>query len=75
MQSENFHIFSPEPWQIFIQNLHEVLVFLGKEIQFSSNEGHHLYSKQESNSKLEKYINSFKQFFPEKQLSSIFIIT
>ena len=39
----------------------------------SSIEVQHLYAKGESNSKIEKYIDSFKQFFPQEQLS--FIIT
>ena len=36
-------------------------------IQFSSIEGQHLYSKGENNGKKEKYIDSFKQFFPQEQ--------
>ena len=46
MQNENFHIFPPERWAKFIQNLHKV--FLVKRIEFSSNEGQHLYSRGES---------------------------
>ena len=48
-----------------IQNLHEVHIFLGKRKPiYSLNEGQHLHSKGESNSRIEKYIESFKQFFP-----------
>ena len=55
MQNENFHIFSPEP----------------RGIQVSSNESQHLYSRGESNCKIEKHIDNFKQFFPQEKLSSV----
>ena len=47
-----------------------------KGIQFSSNEGQHLYSKGERYSKIERYIDSFKQYFPQEQfIKPNFIIT
>ena len=33
----------------------------------------HLYAKGKSNNKIEKYIDSFKQFFPQEQLSPILL--
>ena len=38
-----------------------------------SNEGQHLYAKGENKSKIEKYIDSFKQFFPQEQLSPVLL--
>ena len=40
-------------------------------MQVSSNEGQHLYSRGESNNKIEKYIENFKQLFPQEQLSPV----
>ena len=37
----------------------------------SSIEGQHVYANGESYSKIEKYIDSFKQFFPQEQLSPV----
>ena len=69
MPNKNFQFCSPEQRAKFIQNLHKH--FKVKGIQVSSNEGQHLYSRGESNCKIEKYIANFKQFFPQEQLSPI----
>ena len=50
------------------------MYFQVKGIQFSSNEGQLLYSKGETNSKIEKYIDSFKQYFPQEQLGPILLL-
>ena len=49
-------------------------IFKEKEFTLiSSNEGQHMYAKGESNSKIVKYIDSFKQFFPEEQFSPVLL--
>ena len=49
------------------------MYFLVKGIQFSSNEGQHLNAKEERNNRIGKYIDSFKQIFPQEQLRSILL--
>ena len=46
-----------------------------REFNLISNEGQHLYAKGERNSKIEKYIDSFKQFFLKSTIKPSCIIT
>ena len=63
MQNENFYIWCAK----FIKNLDKV--FLCKRNQVSSNEGQHLYSRGESNCKIDKSMDNFsKKKFQEKFL-------